>query len=617
MATLLENIKSPSDLKSLQTKELIALCAQIRDFYIETISKTGGHFAAGLGVVELSVALHYVFDTPHDRVVWDVGHQAYVHKILTGRAKDLATMRTLNGISGFPKRSESEYDTFGTGHASTAISAALGMAIGSQLKGQHLTQHIAVVGDGALTGGLAFEGLNNAGVSNANLLIVLNDNSISIDHAVGALSQNLDAGQQAQARNLTRGIADGRTKRPKTASYFKEKGIKATNLSPKDFFEALNLHYHGPIDGHDLPTLINTLQELKAEKGPRILHIKTVKGKGYLPAEENQVTWHSPGKFDKLTGKIIKPKKSGNEPLKYQEVFGRSLVELAENNSQIVAITPAMPSGSSVNYFMEKFPERAYDVGIAEEHAVTFAAGLATEQMVPFCIIYSTFLQRAYDQVIHDVCLQNLPVVFCIDRAGIVGQDGPTHHGLFDIAYLRIIPNLVVSAAANERELRNLMFTAMQSKQPFAIRYPRGSGELVEWQTPFEPIALGKGQVLHEGENVAVVALGNRVAAAEKAIALSGRNITLVNMRFVKPLDEDLLHHLATNHEAIITVEDGVVTGGMGSAVLEFLARHGYQLKTRLLGFPDEFVPHGSPSELYKLYGVDEIGIAKTINEVI
>ena len=616
-ATLLDHINWPKDLKKLNESDLEQLCQEIREHYIEVISQTGGHFAAGLGVVELTVAIHYLFDTPKDMLVWDVGHQAYVHKILTGRKADLPNIRKIDGISGFPKIAESEYDDFGTGHASTAISAALGMAVASQLKGDYLRNNIAVVGDGALTGGLAFEGLNNAGVSSSNLIIILNDNSISIDPAVGALSQNFDSQNDSSRVKVTRGVSDGRTKRPRSASYYKEKGIKATNISPKEFFESLNIPYHGPIDGHNMKELLFELKNLKAQKGPRILHIKTIKGKGYKAAEENQVTWHSPGKFDKLTGQIIKAESKVAEPLKFQEVFGHTLVELAKTNQKIVGITPAMPSGSSMNIFMKEFPERAFDVGIAEEHAVTFSAGLAAKGLLPFCNIYSTFLQRANDQIIHDVCLQKLKVVFCIDRAGIVGEDGPTHHGVFDLAQLRPIPNLIIASPKDEVELRNMMYMAQFTQDSMAIRYPRGKGLIDDWKQEMVSLEIGKAEVVKLGEGIAVLAFGNRVKPALDAVEKLGIKVTVVNMRFVKPLDVELLIELTKTHNSFVTIEDGALKGGMGSAVLETVSDEGLNVTVKRLGFPDEFIEHGKPSELYAKYGLDKEGISATIKSIL
>jgi len=613
---LLNNISSPADIRSFSDEELNDLCREIRERFIDIISESGGHFAAGLGVVELTVAIHYLFNTPVDQLIWDVGHQAYAHKMITGRLKDLPNIRKYGGISGFPKRDENEYDAFGTGHASTSISAALGMAVAAQLSGDYQKQHIAVIGDGALTGGLAFEGLNNAGVSSANLIIILNDNSISIDPAVGALSQNLEHFNEAGLSNKTRGIADGRTKRPKTSAYWKDKGMKATNISPRHFFESLNIPYHGPVDGNNLNELLNALRELKSMKGPRMLHIKTVKGKGYPPAEENQVTWHAPGKFDKLTG--IRKSNPKSTTARYQEVFGQSLCELAEGNQKIVGITPAMPSGSSLNLFMDAFPDRAFDVGIAEEHAVTFSAGLATQGFIPYCNIYSTFLQRAYDQVIHDVCLQKLPVVFCLDRAGIVGEDGPTHHGVFDLSLLRTIPNIIISAPRNGSQLRNLLYTAQLGLDlPIAIRYPRGKVPDENWYGEFEKTDIGKAEVIKKGNNLAVLALGNRVLPALKVIEANNLDVTLVDMQFLKPLDTECLLSLVMHHTHFLTIEDGALNGGLGSAVLEFFSENSIKANVLRLGLPDEFIEHGSPADLYAQYNLDENGILRAIKNLI
>ena len=563
------------------------------------ISRTGGHFAAGLGVIELTVALHAVFNFPKDQLIWDVGHQAYAHKMLTGRKDALHSIRKLNGISGFPKRSESPFDAFGTGHASTSISAALGMAEAALLLNKPDQQHIAVIGDGALTGGLAFEGLNNAGMSKANLLIILNDNSISIDRAVGALSKNLEnvtiSSEETTAKNQFHSL---------------KKRSKATQVSPKDFFNSLNLTYHGPNDGHNLGKLINHLTRIKQKTGVHILHIKTKKGKGYPPAEQNQITWHAPGKFDKLTGIRDSEIQTAKTPAKYQDIFGQTMVELAEENRQIVAITPAMPSGSSLNAFIERFPDRSFDVGIAEAHAVTFAAGLATQGLLPFCCIYSTFLQRAYDQVIHDVCLQKLSVIFCIDRAGNVGEDGPTHHGMFDIAYLRSIPNLTIAAPRHEHELRNMLYSAQSDwKGTIAIRYPRGLGELDHYDRSFDSIPFGQAEIIEKGEDIAILAFGNRVRPSLEASKHYHRNITVVNMRFAKPLDEELLQLVASKHKQILTIEDGVIHGGFGQACMAFLHSIGYSGRIKCLGYPDEFIPHGSTEELYAIYELDKTGI--------
>lgn len=610
---MLHKISSPEDIRSFSLNELKQLCDALREYHIDVISQTGGHFAAGLGVVELTVAIHYLFNTPKDQLVWDVGHQSYSHKVLTGRMYELPNIRKFGGISGFPSRTESNYDAFGTGHASTSISAALGMATAAQLSGNPEQQHIAVIGDGALTGGLAFEGLNNAGVSNANLLIILNDNAISIDPAVGALSQNLESVVEVSQHGKRLGSEETKEER-RPLAYFKKRGIKATSISPKQFFESLSIPYYGPVDGHNLEELLEALEDVKTLSGPRILHVKTLKGKGYPPAERNQVTWHAPGKFDKLTGeREPKPK---NRPLKYQEVFGNTLCELARSNPKVVGITPAMPSGSSLNIFMKEFPTRAFDVGIAEEHAVTFSAGLAAQGFVPFCNIYSTFLQRSYDQVIHDVCLQKLPVVFCIDRAGVVGEDGPTHHGMFDISLLRAIPNIVIAAPSDARDLRNMMFTAQFSKVAFALRYPRGRTSELTWKYDLEEIPVGKSRQVRLGEKVAILSLGNRLNAAKEAIATSGLHASLWDMRFVKPIDTELVLEVAKTHDTLITVEDGCLAGGFGAAVLELLSEHKLSTPVERLGFPDEFVGHGHPDELYEKHGLDSLGIAKTLRRL-
>ena len=543
-----------------------------------------GHLGASLGVVELTIALHYVFDTPNDLLVWDVGHQAYGHKILTGRKDIFHTNRQLGGISGFPKRSESEFDTFGVGHSSTSISSALGMAIASKLNGNLTKNHIAVIGDASIASGMAFEGLNHAGVTDANVLIILNDNAMGIDPSVGALKEYLT-------------------------------DVKA-NKKPRraNIIEALNFDYSGPIDGHDIDRLITELTRLKNLKGPRFLHIITTKGKGLQKAEEDQVTYHAPGKFDKLTGEKLS-KSDENLPPKYQDIFGLTLVELAKKNKKIVGITPAMPTGSSLKFMLEEIPERAFDVGIAEQHAVTLAAGMATQGLIPFCTIYSTFLQRAYDQVIHDVALQNLPVIFCLDRAGLVGEDGATHHGVFDIAYLRCIPNLNIATPMNEIELRNMMYTAQLGlKNPIAIRYPRGRGVTIDWQKPFEKIEIGKGRALKEGTDIAVLsigAIGNTITKAIENIS----SVAHYNMRFVKPLDEGLLHTVFDKFNKIITVEDSIIKGGFGSAILEFANEHHYTNKSiECLGIPDEFIEHGSVEELHKSVGLDVLSIKKFIN---
>ena len=573
--SLLETISNPSDLRKLHPTQLPVLAKELREFIIDIIATKEGHLGASLGVVELTIALHYLFDTPTDLLVWDVGHQAYGHKILTGRKAVFYTNRQLGGIAGFPSRKESEFDAFGVGHSSTSISAVLGMAIASSIKGDLEKHHIAVIGDASIASGMAFEALNHAGVSDANILIILNDNAIGIDPSVGALKEYLT--------------------KVKT-----DKKLAAQN----NIIKALNFDYSGPIDGHDLPKLLSELSRLKAVKGPKFLHVITTKGKGLQKAEEDQVTYHAPGKFDKLSGERIPKDKSLFT--KYQDVFGKTLVELATKNEKIVAITPAMLTGSSLNLMLEKFPKRTFDVGIAEQHAVTLAAGMATQGLIPFCAIYSTFLQRAYDQVIHDVALQNLPVIFCLDRAGLVGEDGATHHGVFDLAYLRCIPNLIIAVPSNEIELRNLLFTAQKGlKNPIAIRYPRGFGTIMDWQKPFEEIEIGKGICLQKGSKIAVLVIGPILKNAQEAIEKSKvRNtFSLYDMRFVKPLDEELLQTIFKNHEKIITIEDGGISGGFGSAILEFAGKNNYKNDCKILGIPDEFIEHGSVFELqHKLH---------------
>lgn len=581
--TLLQTISNPTDLRKLNPSQLPTLAKELREFIIDIISTKEGHLGASLGVVELTIALHYLFDTPNDLLIWDVGHQAYGHKILTGRKDIFNTNRQFGGISGFPSRKESEYDAFGVGHSSTSISAVLGMAIASSLKGNTKKQHIAVIGDASIASGMAFEALNHAGVSKVNILIILNDNAIGIDPSVGALKEY-----------LTKVKAD--------------KILAAQN----NIIKALNFDYSGPIDGHDLPKLLSELNRLKAVEGPKFLHVITTKGKGLQKAEEDQVTYHAPGKFDKLSGE--REIKAINLYTKYQDVFGKTLVELASKNENIVAITPAMISGSSLKFMLATFPERTFDVGIAEQHAVTLAAGMATQGLIPFCAIYSTFLQRAYDQVIHDVALQNLPVIFCLDRAGLVGEDGATHHGVFDIAYLRCIPNLIIFAPRNEIELRNILFTAQKGlKNPIAIRYPRGFGNTIDWQKPFEEIEIGKAVCLKKGSKIAVLSIGTMSSNVGKAIEISDKKdeISHYDMRFVKPLDENLLHDIFANHEKIITIEDGVIAGGFGCAVLEFAAKYHYKNEVKILGIPDKFIPHGSVYELQNALGLDPKSISK------
>ncbi|GAB5474814.1 MAG: 1-deoxy-D-xylulose-5-phosphate synthase [Maribacter sp.] len=585
---LLEHIDAPSDLRRLKKSELPQLAQELREFIIDIVATKEGHLGASLGVVELTIALHYVFDTPNDQLIWDVGHQAYGHKILTGRKDIFGSNRRLGGISGFPKMSESAYDAFGTGHSSTSISAILGMAIAAKLKEEHHKQHIAVIGDASIASGMAFEGLNHLGVTDTNVLIVLNDNAIGIDPSVGALKKYLT--------NVKKGTA-------------KEENI----------FECLNLNYSGPIDGHDLDTLVVELERLKSVSGPRLLHISTTKGKGLRQAEENQVTYHAPGKFDKKTGEIY-AKSSAKQPPKYQDVFGHTLVELAKENDKIVGITPAMPTGSSLKFMMEEIPDRAFDVGIAEQHAVTMAAGMATAELIPFCTIYSTFLQRAYDQVIHDVALQNLPVVFCLDRAGLVGQDGATHHGVYDIAYLRCIPNIIIFAPLNESELRNIMYTAQLGlEHPIAIRYPRGYGVLQEWKTPFEQIVIGSGRELRKGSKVAVLSLGHIGNRATDVLEEwdNPAEIGHYDMRFVKPLDTKMLDRIFETYPAILTLEDGCEAGGFGSAILEYANKTDHRPIIKIMGIADTFIEHGTPEELYDLAKISTSSLKENLSTLI
>ena len=569
--SLLNTIDSPKELRLLEQEDLPLLAKELRDFIINIVATKEGHLGASLGVVELTIALHYVFNTPKDQLIWDVGHQAYGHKILTGRQNNFHTNRQLGGISGFPKREESDYDAFGVGHASTSISAALGMAIASQLKGED-KHHIAVIGDASIAGGMAFEGLNHAGVTDANLLVVLNDNAIGIDPSVGALKMYLT-------------------------------NVKKGTQKQDNIFEALNFDYSGPIDGHDIDIIISELKRLKTVKGPKFLHIITKKGKGLKQAEADQVKYHAPGKFDAKTGNLA-TKSTEVQPPKYQDVFGYTIVELAKQNKNIVGITPAMPTGSSLKYMMEEIPERAFDVGIAEQHAVTLAAGMATQGLIPFCNIYSTFLQRAYDQIIHDVAIQKLPVIFCLDRAGLVGEDGATHHGVYDLSYLRCIPNLIIFAPRNEMELRNIMYTAQLGLElPIAIRYPRGRGVTIDWKQPFSKIEIGKGVQLKKGENLVILSIGSMALNVSEAI--SNLDVSHYDMRFTKPLDEKLLHTIFKNHETVITVEDNAIKGGFGSAILEFASAHNYKNNIKILGIPDTFIEHGSVEELQKSVGLD------------
>jgi 1-deoxy-D-xylulose-5-phosphate synthase len=591
------------------------------------VSVNGGHFGASLGVVELSVALHYVFNTPDDQLVWDVGHQAYGHKILTGRKDRFQSNRVYKGISGFPKRSESEYDTFGVGHSSTSISAALGMAVASKYTNNEQRQHIAVIGDGAMTAGMAFEALNHGGVENSNLLVILNDNCMSIDPNVGALREYLTDITTSHTYNRMRDdiwkILGGISRfGPNAQEIVKkvEKGIKGTILKNSNLFESLKFRYFGPVDGHDINHLVKVLNDLKDIPGPKLLHVLTVKGKGYELAEKDQTKWHAPGLFDKITGEIKKSSNTEPQPPKYQDVFGNTMVELAEQNDKIMGITPAMPSGCSLNIMMKAMPNRAFDVGIAEQHAVTFSAGLATQGLVPFCNIYSSFMQRAYDQVIHDVALQKLNVVFCLDRAGLAGADGPTHHGAYDIAYMRCIPHMIVSAPMNEQELRNLMYTAsIDNAGPFTIRYPRGNGVMVDWKTPFEKLPIGKGRKICDGDEVAILTLGHvGNFAIEACKKLNSENIhpAHYDLRFAKPLDEELLHEVFSKYKKIITVEDGCIQGGVGSAVLEFMADHNYSAQVKRLGIPDEYIEHGEQAELWAECKYDTDAIVEEVRRL-
>lgn len=584
---LLQRINNPKDLRQLDEVQLSQVAQELRDFIIGVVAVKEGHLGASLGVVELTIALHYVFNTPEDLLIWDVGHQAYGHKILTERRENFHTNRQLKGISGFPKRSESVYDAFGVGHSSTSISAALGMAIASQLKGEN-KHHIAVIGDASIASGMAFEGLNHAGVTAADLLVILNDNAIGIDPSVGAL------------KNYLTSVKEGK------------------NPKQNNMIKSLNFDYSGPIDGHDIPTLIKELERLKKVKGPKFLHIITTKGKGLQKAEENQVKYHAPGKFDAITGEIHQ-KSEENLPAKFQDVFGLTLVELARNNPKIIGITPAMPSGSSMRFMMESFPDRAFDVGIAEQHAVTLSAGMASQGMVVFCNIYSTFLQRAYDQVIHDVCLQNLPVVFCLDRAGLVGEDGATHHGVFDLAYLRCIPNLILYAPRDLTDLRNILYTAsLGLSNPIAIRYPRGRGKTLNWKNPFQKIKIGKAHLLKSGKRVAVLStgfIGNNVITALDTLQNS-EDFAHYDFGFIKPLDEGLLHTLFKSFETIVTLEDGIIKGGFGSAIIEFASQNNYTLPIKTLGVPDQFIEHGTVEELQQICKIDVKSLVKLFSKL-
>ena len=629
---ILKDINYPSDLRKIDRTKLPQVADELRQYIIDMVSVYGGHFSSSLGVVELTVALHYVFNTPDDQLVWDVGHQAYGHKLLTGRRADFHTNRIYGGISGFPKRKESEYDTFGVGHSSTSISAALGMAVASNINHESKRQHIAIIGDGSMTAGIAFEGMNQAGsLKDANILIILNDNCMAIDPNVGALKEYLTDITTSKTYNhvkedvwqlLGKMSNFGKSARKIVAKV--ENAMKGALLSQSNFFEALNLRYFGPIDGHDIDHLVSVLEDLKHIPGPKILHCLTVKGKGYAPAEKDQTKWHAPGLFDKVTGIIQKKVYDKPMPPKYQDVFGNTIVELAEKNNKIVGVTPAMPSGSSLNIMMKAMPDRAFDVGIAEQHAVTFSAGMATQGLVVYCNIYSTFMQRAYDQVIHDVCLQQLPVIFCLDRAGFAGADGPTHHGAYDIAYMRCIPNMVIVSPMNEEELRNMMFTfqldeSQKLKTAFTIRYPRGEGVMPDWRKPLQKLEIGKGQKIKDGDDVAILTIGHIGNYAVKACEMlekEGINAAHYDLRFVKPLDEELLHEVFQKFDKVITVEDGCVQGGMGSTVLEFMADNGYAAKLKRLGIPDRVVEHGEQFELHHECGFDPEGIAEAVRQL-
>ncbi len=622
---LLASINNPDDLRKLNEDQLEQLCKEVRDFIIDVTAFNPGHLGASLGAVELAVALHYAYNTPNDQLIWDVGHQAYAHKILTERKDQFHTNRTYKGISGFPKMSESKYDSFGVGHSSTSISAALGMAVASELKGETKKKHIAVIGDGSLTGGMAMEAMNNAGVSKSDLLVILNDNGISIDKSVGALKDYLlditTSRTYNRLRNLLWKILGKVTLKygpdhQRIASQI-DKAIKGTILKRSNLFESYGFRYFGPVDGHDIKRLTKIFVDMQRIPGPKLLHVITKKGKGLSLAEKDQTKYHAPGTFDRKTGEIIQEECPQKQAPKYQTVFGKTIIELAEKNEKIVGITPAMPTGCSLNMMMHKMPERVFDVGIAEQHAVTFSAGLATQGMVPFCNIYSSFMQRAYDQVIHDAALQNLNVVFCLDRGGLVGEDGATHHGAYDLAYFRAVPNMIVSAPMNEEELRNLMYTAQLKDQgTFSIRYPRGRGVMPEWKTPFKRIEVGKGRILKEGKKIAVISIGhpgNFVKDAAPLLSKDGVEISHYDMRFLKPIDENLLHHCFKNHTKIVTVEDGTIIGGLGSAVLEFMTDNNYKADIVRLGIPDEFIEQGSLKELYRECGFDTEGIIQAV----
>ena len=620
--SILDTINTPEDLKKVPEESLEQLCGEVRQKIINDCAENPGHLGSSLGTVELTVALHYVFNTPYDNLVWDVGHQAYAHKILTGRKEAFKNKRLYGGISGFPRREESEYDSFGTGHSSTSISATLGMAIASKIKGEEDRQNIAVIGDGSMTGGMAFEALNNAGVYNSNLLVILNDNNMAIDPNVGGLNEYLlDITTSKTYNKVKKDVWNvlGKLNRisPGMRSFIQniDNSIKSMLLKRSNLFEAMGLRYFGPVDGHDVEHLVKVLDDLKHIKGPKVLHCITVKGKGFKEAETHQTIWHAPGKFNKETGERIK-ESTTNVPIKFQDVFGHTILELAKNNPKIIGITPAMPTGCSLNIMMHEMPDRCFDVGIAEQHAVTFSAGLATQGFIPFCNIYSSFMQRAYDQVIHDVALQKLNVVFCLDRGGLVGSDGATHHGAYDLAYFRCIPNMIIAAPLNEEELRNMMYTAQLSDQgPFSIRYPRGRGSMLNWHTPFKQLEIGKGYRLTDGKDVAIISIGAIGMEAQKAIKMTPEvSVAQYDIRFLKPIDEDLLHEVCSHFSKIITLEDGTLNGGLGSAVSEFIVAHHYNAHLVTLGIPDKFIEHGTQQQLYAECGFDAASIAKQIN---
>lgn len=623
---LLSKVNYPADLRKLRPEDLYDFCQELRDYIISTVSINGGHFGASLGVVELTTALHYVFNTPEDQLVWDVGHQAYGHKILTGRREEFHTNRKYKGISGFPKRSESEYDTFGVGHSSTSISAAVGMAVAAQYQNDP-RKVVAVIGDGALTGGMAFEALNHGGWAKANMLVILNDNNMSIDPNVGALKEYLTDIAASHTYNKLRddlwrmlGKLQSFGERARSIAGKLEMALTGAVTKPGMLFEALGFRYFGPIDGHDINHLVQVLKDLKDIPGPKLLHCITVKGKGFELAEKDQTKWHAPGLFDKVTGEIFKPVVETPQPPKYQDVFGHTIIELAKQNPKIMGVTPAMPSGCSLNLMIKEMPDRAFDVGIAEQHAVTFSAGLATQGLIPFCNIYSTFMQRAFDQVIHDVALQHLQVIFCLDRGGLAGADGPTHHGAYDIAYMRCIPDMVVSAPMNEEELRNLMYTAtLRTDGPFSIRYPRGNGVMVNWRTPLQALEIGKGRMINDGESVAILTFGhpgNFAVNAVKQVNAEGLYPAHFDMRFAKPIDEELLHDVFSRFDRVITVEDGCLMGGFGSAVVEFMTDHNYTATVRRLGIPDEYIEHGEQPELWAECGYDAQAIVEAVREL-